>query len=150
MKSRQEIERLSRQKAKKRLMLILLGLCVIFVAIAIILINVIPEGEEQTTKKDPPEILEGESVYNNDPIAYPNMEESQIKEIVVTNRGTGKDRYENGEDVPKTTYKLVRYDKMDGQFVLTYDDGTGDLSRSRKDSFYYMQKVYKSNGEDLD
>ena len=107
-------------------MLILLGLCVIFVASAIILINVIPDGEEQTTKKDPPEILEGESVYNNYPIAYPNMEESQIKEIVVTNRGTGKDRYENEEDVPKTTYKLVRYDKMDGQFVLTYDDGTGE------------------------
>ena len=35
-------------------------------------------------------------------------------------------------------------------FVDRYDDGTGDFSRRKKDSFYYMQKVYKSNGEDLD
>ena len=35
-------------------------------------------------------------------------------------------------------------------YVDMDDDGNGDLSRSRKDSFYYMQKVYKSNGEDLD
>ena len=35
-------------------------------------------------------------------------------------------------------------------FVERYDDGTGDFSRKKKDSFYYMQKVYKSNGEDLD
>ncbi len=35
-------------------------------------------------------------------------------------------------------------------YVDMDDDGNGDMSRSRKDSFYYMQKVYKSNGEDLD
>jgi 6-phospho-beta-glucosidase len=35
-------------------------------------------------------------------------------------------------------------------FVERYDDGTGDFSRKKKDSFYYMQKVYKSNGEDID
>ena len=35
-------------------------------------------------------------------------------------------------------------------YVDMDDDGNGDLHRSRKDSFYYMQKVYKSNGEDLD
>jgi len=29
-------------------------------------------------------------------------------------------------------------------------DGTGDLSRSRKDSFFWYQKCIKSNGEDLD
>lgn len=107
-------------------MLILLGLCVIFVASAIILVNVIPDGDEETTKKDPPEILEGESVYNNYPIAYPTMQESQIKEIIVTNKATEKDKYENGEDAPKTTYRLIRYDKMNGQFVLSYDDGSGE------------------------
>ncbi len=126
MKSRQEIERLSRQKAKKRLMLILLGLCLIFTALAIILINVMPEDKPGTVKKEPPEIIEGEAVYNNYPIAYPTMEESQIKEIIVTNNATEKDKYENGEDAPKTTYRLIRYDKMDGKFVLSYDDGTGE------------------------
>ncbi len=35
-------------------------------------------------------------------------------------------------------------------YVDKYDDGTGDLSRSRKDSFFWYQKCIKSNGEDLD
>ncbi len=35
-------------------------------------------------------------------------------------------------------------------YVNMDDDGNGDLSRSKKDSFYYMKKVYESNGEDLD
>lgn len=35
-------------------------------------------------------------------------------------------------------------------YVNMDDEGNGDLSRSKKDSFYYMQKVYQSNGEDLD
>ncbi len=35
-------------------------------------------------------------------------------------------------------------------YVDMDDEGHGDMSRSRKDSFYYMQKVYKSNGEDID
>ena len=34
-------------------------------------------------------------------------------------------------------------------YVDKYDDGTGDLSRSKKDSFTYYQKVIASNGEDL-
>jgi 6-phospho-beta-glucosidase len=35
-------------------------------------------------------------------------------------------------------------------YVDRDDDGNGDMSRSKKDSFYYMAKVYGSNGEDLD
>jgi len=35
-------------------------------------------------------------------------------------------------------------------YVNMDDEGKGDLSRSKKDSFYYMQQVYKSNGENLD
>ena len=34
-------------------------------------------------------------------------------------------------------------------YVNKYDDGTGDLSRSRKDSFYWYQKVIATNGADL-
>ena len=34
-------------------------------------------------------------------------------------------------------------------FVERYDDGTGDFSRRRKESFYWYQKVIKTNGEDL-
>ncbi len=35
-------------------------------------------------------------------------------------------------------------------YVDRDDQGNGTLERSRKDSFYYIQKVYRSNGEDLD
>ncbi len=35
-------------------------------------------------------------------------------------------------------------------YVDKYDDGTGDLSRRRKDSFFWYQKVISSNGENLD
>ncbi|MBR4456037.1 MAG: glycoside hydrolase family 1 protein [Solobacterium sp.] len=34
-------------------------------------------------------------------------------------------------------------------YVDKYDDGTGDLSRRRKDSFFWYQKVIRSNGEEL-
>jgi 6-phospho-beta-glucosidase len=33
--------------------------------------------------------------------------------------------------------------------VDKHDDGSGDLSRKKKDSFYWYQKVIKSNGKDL-
>jgi 6-phospho-beta-glucosidase len=35
-------------------------------------------------------------------------------------------------------------------YVNKFDDGTGDLSRERKDSFYWYKKVIASNGDDLD
>lgn len=35
-------------------------------------------------------------------------------------------------------------------YVNKFDDGPGDLSRERKDSFFWYQKVIASNGEDLD
>lgn len=34
-------------------------------------------------------------------------------------------------------------------YVNKFDDGTGDLSRGRKDSFYWYKKVIASNGENL-
>ncbi|MCH5353897.1 MAG: glycoside hydrolase family 1 protein [Acutalibacter sp.] len=35
-------------------------------------------------------------------------------------------------------------------YVNKFDDGTGDLSRERKESFFWYKKVISSNGEDLD
>lgn len=35
-------------------------------------------------------------------------------------------------------------------YVNKFDDGTGDLSREKKDSFYWYKKVIETNGEDLD
>ncbi len=34
-------------------------------------------------------------------------------------------------------------------YVNRHDDGTGDFSRSKKDSFYWYKKVIETNGEDL-
>ena len=34
-------------------------------------------------------------------------------------------------------------------YVDMQDDGTGTLARSKKDSFYWYQKVIRSNGADL-
>ena len=34
-------------------------------------------------------------------------------------------------------------------YVNKHDDGTGDLSRRKKDSFYWYQKVIETNGEKL-
>ena len=34
-------------------------------------------------------------------------------------------------------------------YVNKFDDGTGDLSRERKDSFYWYKKVIETNGEEL-
>lgn len=34
-------------------------------------------------------------------------------------------------------------------YVNKFDDGTGDLSREKKDSFYWYRRVIESNGEDL-
>jgi 6-phospho-beta-glucosidase len=34
-------------------------------------------------------------------------------------------------------------------YVNKFDDGTGDLSRERKESFFWYKKVIGSNGEDL-
>jgi 6-phospho-beta-glucosidase len=35
-------------------------------------------------------------------------------------------------------------------YVNKHDDGSGDFSRSRKDSFFWYKKVIASNGTDLD
>lgn len=35
-------------------------------------------------------------------------------------------------------------------YVNKHDDGTGDFSRYKKDSFYWYKKCCESNGEDLD
>ena len=35
-------------------------------------------------------------------------------------------------------------------YVDKHDDGSGDMARSKKDSFDWYKKVIASNGEDLD
>lgn len=154
MKSRQEIESLSRQKLKRQLLLILLCVMVISIAAAIILVNVIPTESTQSEKKDPPEILEGESVYNNYPIAYPTIQESQIQTIIVTNKASYKNDYNEGsENIPKTSYMLSRDELADGKFVLSYQDKEGKLHAYypdivEKEASFDYESLYSIEGND--
>ena len=85
MKTRQEIERLSRQKRKRLLLLILLSVFAVALTAMIILLNLLPEEETSLpSQKEPPEIIEGlESTNGNYAIAYPTMEEGKIKKIKI-------------------------------------------------------------------
>ncbi len=130
MKSRQEIERLSRQKKKNRLLLILLCAMVVFVTAAIVLINVLPDESTNAPRPEPPEIFEelGESLYNNYPIAYPTIQESQIQTIRVTNKASYKNDYNSEEEAPATFYVLDRNEDIaNGRFVLSYQDKDGKI-----------------------
>ena len=117
-------------------MLILLCVLVVAVTAAIILVNVLPKEETTTTtKKDPPEIIEeiGESTSGNYAIAYPTVEEGQIKSIKITNKQSYKDNYESVEDAPATSYVLYRDKEMNGKFVLRYWDEAGNEYEYRPD-----------------
>lgn len=48
------------------------------------------------------------------------------------------------------SFTTGQYDKRYGFiYVNRHDDGSGDMSRARKKSFYWYQKVIASNGEVL-
>ena len=95
------------------------------VVAAIILVSVMSDSGSQGDETEPPEILAGESLDNNYPIAYPSVQESQIQRIVITNKASYKDYY--GEDkAPSTSYVLLRDEELDGNFVLYYEDLDGN------------------------
>ena len=49
------------------------------------------------------------------------------------------------------SFTTGQMDKRYGMIYVDMDDqGNGNLERKKKDSFYYIQKVYRSNGADLD
>lgn len=49
------------------------------------------------------------------------------------------------------SFTTGQMEKRYGMIYVDMDDqGNGTLERKKKDSFYYMQKVYRSHGEDLD
>ena len=54
-------------------------------------------------------------------------------------------RSSNFTDIPNPLFK--EYNVKKG---LRNDDGTGDFSRSRKDSLFWHKKCIESNGEDID
>lgn len=94
---------------------------------AIILVSVMSDDDPSGSEKNPPEILAGESLYNNYPLAYPSVQESQIQRITITNKASYKDYF--GEDkAPSTSYALLRDEDFDGKFVLYYQDKDGNAN----------------------
>ena len=155
MKSRQEIERLSRQKRKTRLLLILLCVMVALIIAAIIIVNVIPEKTAETPKTEPPEIFEGEALYAGSyPIAYPSIEESQIQSITITNKtSNGNENQDGSEELKSTSYTLVRDDIANGAFILLYQDENGKYKAHYpdivgKDSSFDYESLYSVEQND--
>ena len=130
MKSKQEIERLARRKRKNRLTLILLCVMAVSVTAAILLAALLPENNGGGGEKVTPEIIEGEALHNNYAIAYPSMQEGQIKRITINNK--------NGE------YTLSRTEESDGNFVLFYVDKNGE------DQIYYPDIVLADSSFDYE
>ncbi len=149
MRTRQEIERLSRQKRKRQLLLILLSVFAVALTAMILLLTLLPENEATVPgDKTPPEIIEGlESLNGNYAIAYPTMEEGQIKKIKITNKNSYKDNYNSVEDAPETSYVLERKKDANGKFVLTFWDEEGNEHEYRPeilsaDSSFDYESLY--------
>ena len=125
------------------------------IAAATVFLLIMSEDEPPVTEINPPEVLEGESVYNNYPIAYPHIQESQIQRITIVNRESYKEFYnENEDEAPKkTSYALVRDEEAGGNFVLLYQDINGNPKRyvpaiTEKDVTFDYESLYAKETND--
>ncbi len=106
-----------RQFTKRQLTaLILLGVSLLLLAAAIILGVIKSNQKPSSSKKDPPEIIEGEAVSGGYPVAYPVMKETDIQLIEITADGK--------------TYGLFR-PEANKSLELYYIDENG------KEQYYY-------------
>jgi hypothetical protein len=99
-----------RLTSKKILLIVLSSLLAMLILGYIIIDNVLPEGSAGDDPVKTPEILEGEALYLNTPIAYPHVSEGNIQYILVQNE--------------KGSFDLTRPDEK-GSFWLSYDSGGG-------------------------
>ena len=113
MKTRQEIESIARKKKTLRLVLIFLGifLALVVASVTILAITLSDDGEGTTETTEPPEILEGEALYQNYAIAYPNLNEKDIFSVTVRNS--------------HGTYNLLRDEDIDNNYLMTFYDEDG-------------------------
>jgi len=99
-----------------------------FLLVAVIAVNAIAAGLQTSEKPNPPDILEGEDIYLNKPIAYPSIEEKNILSLLVIN--------ENG------SFDLTRYPGEADEFWLSYDNGNGV-----KDMLLYAPPIVDAEGD---
>ena len=135
MVSRQEIESIRRRKKRIRSALILSGVFALLVAIAIVSTILIMNYLEKLKEGEVnlPELVEGEALHGNSAIAYPSMEEKDIKRITVKNKNN--------------TYTLLRSTDVNNNFILYYEDEKGEMQVYYppiidEDSFFEYSDVY--------
>lgn len=112
----------------KRQWLLIVTLVIVFVlSIVTAVLTILDLGKTNEEPNTPPEILEGEDIYLNTPIAYPQISESQIQYILVSNK--------NG------SFDLTRPDST-GAFWLGYDVGLG-----KNEMMLYAPPIISAEGD---
>ena len=105
-----------RKKKKPLLIIILAAVLAVALAVAIILGSTILKPDTTTPTKVPPQIIDGEALFNGSAVAFPQVPESKMDIIRIVGR-----EYE---------YALMRDEPEDGSlgvFMLYYRDANGDL-----------------------
>ncbi len=105
-----------------------LSASVILLVACIVLGIILPKlNKNNTGGTDLPQIQEGESIYLNQPIAYPSLEENEILDIEIEGKSGA--------------YGLTRYPNDDGVFMFYYyEDGS-------KNPIPYMPPVYSETND---
>ena len=89
------------------------------------------------------------SIHDTYRIDYHRAHIKALKQAV--EEGVGIFGYTTWAGLDLVSAGTGQMEKRYGMIYVDMDDkGNGTLERKKKDSFYYIQKVYKSNGEDLD
>lgn len=92
--------------------------------------------------------LEDGKVHDNYRIDYLRQHIQQMKEAIKD--GVNLLGYTMWGPIDLISFSTSEMSKRYGFIYVAQDDqGNGSLQRTRKDSFYWYQKVIKSNGEDL-
>ena len=114
MKTRQEIERIARQKKRIRAILITAAILAVLVAAAsVLLVYFLNTEDTGSTVKEKPEIIDGEAYYRNYAIAYPQVLEKDITRVTVSNVD---------EDGNRREYMIIRADvDSNGELVVSSD-----------------------------
>lgn|GEM_PF-2855335 len=109
-------------------------------------------GSKTTRRRITPELEEGMFYPNHDGIDFYHHFRDDI--ALFAEMGFKVFRFSVAWSNKETIDFFVKYaavilNRYGFIYVNKHDDGTGDNSRSRKDSFYWYQKVIRSNGNDL-
>ena len=114
MKTRQEIERIARQKKRLRAILITAAVLAVLIAgITVLLVYFLNQEADASSGSEKPEIIDGEGYYRNYAIAYPQVLEKDITRITVSNVD---------EDGNRRRYTIMRSDDVGGDFLFSYEE----------------------------